>query len=651
MYIRKTLFTLTLFCALLPSAHSQSIVFPFGEVSQSDLEMKVYLSDPDASAVILSDQGKANLVLVSENFTIELERNVKIKILNSQGFDYANVEIPYATGDKLLKVRATTYNLINDSIVATSVNKKEFILDKSNKYYKTLRIAFPNVGEGSIIEYQYKLITEDIYNFVAWNFQSEIPTRYSDFTAIWNDFFDFNGLVKGDVKSITRVATTETAYVGDYKTSGSKNRWVGAKIPAFRHEPFITGKNDHLIRLEFELAGTSFPRKTYHVLTPTYNDLPKKMLDRSDFGTAIEKAAFLLKPTQEIVKDCADDLAKIEAIHRYVSNSIIWDGKQRYGVQDQLRKVYNKKRGNSAEINLMLIAMLRHAGLNAHPVMLSTRSNGQLHPSIAMIHKFNYVVAAVTLENKTYLVDATDPLLPFNVLPFYCLNGNGRLIHASKSQWVALTNGEQNLSSYNAIAKVDESGTITGKVQNSYGGYDAYQLRKFIKLESLKGYNDLLAASNPNWEIRDIKFQNQDSLSANFVESFKLKIDNGAQSAGDRMILNPFLFLSEDSNPFSSEERKYPIDFGCPEQTTYNLTLTIPYDYEVEEMPSSVNLILPNREGSFIMTCEHKNNTISIQSRFMMNQVRFNADDYKLLREFYAQIIRKQSELIVLKKI
>jgi hypothetical protein len=56
-------------------------------------------------------------------------------------------------------------------------------------------------------------------------------------------------------------------------------------------------------------------------------------------------------------------------------------------------KAYKDKTGNVAEINLMLTAMLRYAGLNANPVLVSTRSNG-----IAMFPNrtaFNYVIAAV----------------------------------------------------------------------------------------------------------------------------------------------------------------------------------------------------------------------------------------------------------------
>ena len=58
-----------------------------------------------------------------------------------------------------------------------------------------------------------------------------------------------------------------------------------------------------------------------------------------------------------------------------------------------MRKAYKDKTGNVAEINLMLTAMLRYAGINANPVLVSTRSNGiALFPNRTA---FNYVIAAV----------------------------------------------------------------------------------------------------------------------------------------------------------------------------------------------------------------------------------------------------------------
>ncbi len=652
MQKKRSFFLLILFCVLGISASAQKIALPFGDIPRSDLEMTEYKPDPDASAVILSDRGVATLFYVNNGFRIEFDRNVRIKILNTDGLDYANVEIPYLRDDLLNRVKASTYNLFNDSIVETPVNPKEFIKDKSSKYHQTLRIAFANVIVGSVIEYQYRHVTEYIYRFIPWEFQAEIPTRFSEFTAEYNDFFDYKALIKGDATVISKSTSNKNVFVGSYRTTANIHRWVGNAIPAFKREPYITGVKDYFIKLDFELAGTNFPGGGYKVLTPIYKDLPKKVLEREDFGGALRKTSFLAKPTQEVIESCeGDELAKLKAIREYVSNKILWDGEYRFGVTDNLKKVFKRERGTSAEVNLILIAMLREANLKVDPVILSTRSNGVLHPSMAMLQGFNHVIARVQVGDKSYLIDATEPLLPYNLLPFQSLNSRGRIVNEENSNWVDLSNDEINITTIDAEVEIDSLGVMKGRVKKSYLGYDGFRVRRFVKLESEKGYRDWLMSNHPNWDIRDLTLQNLDSLSEYVNEQFEFTTTSGGEPTDIGLIINPNIHITDFSNPFANEKRKYPIDFGCPEMLTYTAVIKIPEGYEIEEMPSSINIKLPEKGGAFLFACKKVGNTITVQSRLSINQIRFEAKKYNSLRDFYTLAIRKQSELIILKKI
>jgi hypothetical protein len=612
--------------------------------------MHVYTQEPEASAVILSDKGRGKIFVEGSDYMLEFQRSVSIKILSNQGFNYADIEIPYYIEDKLKNVKVSIYNLINGEVIETSVSSKEFIHDNSNKYTKVLRVAVPNVGVGSIIEYQYMLVTKYIHTHAPWTFQYEIPVRYSEYTAEYFGFFDYKASMKGDTQKIFRSTATKDAYILGQSTTEVTNRWVGNLIPSFKSEPFITGKANFVTKLEFELTGFRSSSSGYKVITPTYGELSKSILDRRDFGDAVKNSNFLRRPTEKVIANLNTDLQKLIAIHKHVSNKILWDGNLSYTPSTRLSKVYRVERGNSAEVNLILLGMLRQAGLNAQPVMLSTRANGTLHPVIAMIRKFNYVVTQVTIEGKSYIVDATDPLLPYNFLPFYALNGQGRTINLLDSRWVNLLNNEQDISSHKVDLEIDNDGYVLGKVEGSYGGYEAYSLRKFLKMESLKGYSDFISASYPNWEISNLKIDNYDNTLAFLNESYNIKIKGGTQSTNNGILFNPSLFVEFQENPFSNEERKFPIDFGCPQQATYVLNLKIPEGYIVDELPSSISLQIPNNGGSFFFKCEQVDNVISVQSRFNIKQVSFKAEDGKMLREFYAQIIRKQAELIVLKK-
>jgi hypothetical protein len=84
---------------------------------------------------------------------------------------------------------------------------------------------------------------------------------------------------------------------------------------------------------------------------------------------------------------------------------------------------------------LSLVAALRDARLNAHPVLLSTRNNGLPSPLYPVPTDFNYVIARVKIGDNYYLLDATEDVYPFGLLPERCLNGMGRALGPDSSQW------------------------------------------------------------------------------------------------------------------------------------------------------------------------------------------------------------------------
>ncbi|RZK18649.1 MAG: transglutaminase domain-containing protein [Pedobacter sp.] len=121
-----------------------------------------------------------------------------------------------------------------------------------------------------------------------------------------------------------------------------------------------------------------------------------------------------------ITKDATDDLSKAKAIYNYIKKQVKWDNY--YGIYsaDNIKKSLDNRSGNTADINLNLIAALSAANLDAEAIILSTRENGTINKLYPVISDFNYVVAKVNIGEKSYLLDATEPLLPFGLLPLRC---------------------------------------------------------------------------------------------------------------------------------------------------------------------------------------------------------------------------------------
>jgi hypothetical protein len=639
----------TVFFSFLTNNASAQFKLPFGKVTVADLSNKPYKPDPGADAIVLSETGVASLQY-QEGFYVDFEKNVKIRIVNSNGYDYANIEIPFDIDDKMDSYKASTFNLRNGEKIETEIPKNSFILEKTSKSYNTLKFNFPDVHEGSVIEYSYKmrLFNGAIAGLVSWQFQHGIPVESSSLTVTYPDAFVYKSLISGSSKDVqTDFSKSKTNFFGEY-VSASVNTWLSANVPAFRREPYILSEKEHLTKVTFELARVDFPNITLNDISPTYERLNTKLLDREDFGTAINTNFKSL--ASQISSGSSDELAKLKKIHAYVSTKVLWNGIEDFTANYALRNILNKEKGSSADINLILIAILRSAGLKADPVILCTRSNGSLNQNSAMLQQFNYVVAEVSADGKDYLVDATDPIRPFNLLPFECLNGTGRLISTTNSRFIELKNGEKNSRAYVFTLSLDKNGDIIGNFKNTLSDYPAFDVRKLVVLESEEGYLDMVRSKSPDVEFSNFRIIGLKDQSSDLKIESDIKIIKGAQLAGNRMIVKQVIPAEDSKNPFYSEERKFPVNFGCPVSQIYSLTLSIPEGYVVAEKPADATFIAGNDWGKFAYSCIANGNEVKINYAFDISKTLFEPSDYTQLRSFYAKAYHKMDELIILEK-
>jgi hypothetical protein len=195
----------------------------------------------------------------------------------------------------------------------------------------------------------------------------------------------------------------------------------------------------------------------------------------------------------------------------------------------------------------------------------------------------------------------------------------------------------------------DES--LQGNVKQIYNSYSAYTMRKTIQSIGQEGYLATLKQLHGNWEYTNLKIENLDSIDMPLIIKYEFKTNDAAQQSSDLCIINPVLFFSHNENPFSSIERKFPIDFGCAENEIYTLNFTIPKGYIIDETPENINLKLPNDAAVFVYKTEQNAKQVTIMYRYNRKQTYFDPEAYSALREFFNKMIKKQSELIILKKL
>src|SRR5260221_1601647 len=177
-------------------AQAQKEPADFGDVTLEELAKNDF---PDtASAVILFDKGNLMLDPFSANGTT-FNRHTRIKILKKAAFDqwWANTTV-FVRKNSLSPVKGACYNLENGAVQKSELTKSSIFKSKYNKNVDEISFAFPNVREGSVIEYAYAEKYEGLY-LKSWTFQHTIPTLWSDHT-MYSPTEDFVTHLRGSIK-------------------------------------------------------------------------------------------------------------------------------------------------------------------------------------------------------------------------------------------------------------------------------------------------------------------------------------------------------------------------------------------------------------------------------------------------------------------
>ncbi|HTH58484.1 MAG TPA: DUF3857 domain-containing protein [Cyclobacteriaceae bacterium] len=636
----------------------------FGDIPMEDMKMTVYPADSSAAAVVLFDYGRSffnvpqdgSYQSVYKNETLqqrtdgrraivdrgrapirfEFERHVRIKILKKEALGRANIRIAISGSQRLNELRAATYNLENGKIVQTKMSNDGIFFENLTTNVTLVTFTLPNVKEGSVIEYVYK---PNSTLSLSWTFQGTIPTRRSEYWMIVPDYLSFERKMQGFI-SLSEYEEKGEAYLGQ---NAKKHHFVCNDVPAFKDEPFMTTDDDYISKIIFSIASIANQEAV-----ASWEKLNTRLLENENFGVTLTKTDFLKEETEKVIAGLTEAPQKISRISDYVKKNYEWDKAKGY-FPSTLKKIMEKKKGNSADLNFMLASMLIQAGFKVDMVLVSTRDHGLIRKFSPMPSQFNYVICSIRTPDRTYLLDATEKYLPYDALPARCLNGEGLVISAVNFGWIEIPAKTKEKTIIGADLSLTDAGVLQGKVAYSYDGYDALKFRKDYFEKGEEEYVKQFAGSK-QWALNSKEFVDVNETDKLAKANYQISIKEHATNQGDVIYLNPFIANQMTDNPFKSAMRLYPIDYGNKIEKVYNCKITIPEGFEIDEVPQSKVIGLPENGGRFTYNVVRLNNAINITSNFQINKTLFVPEEYQHLQEFYNQVIAKQAEQIVLKK-
>ncbi|HET7003178.1 MAG TPA: DUF3858 domain-containing protein [Puia sp.] len=666
----KTLFFLPIYFLLyLEAAHTQDLTdLRQAKITLADFDVQDNQSDSGTGAIILSDIGKRTFEKnEAGDEDIVLKRFIRVRILNKNGLDagtvalHLNTQTPYRNllmklpDEGLVTVEGTTYNKINGTIEEVRLDQASVISQQEGKNWVTVKFAMPALREGSIFDVGYVSRCSFRNHDLSWSFQYKYPCLWSEYDLTLPDADMYSIKYQGDSSFFIHTVEPVFRESADTLLQGrllkSHFKWVKKNEAALGSEPYIKSINNYEDRVSlYHKWFLSDFRTGEHYTSDSwegFSHLYYMWMGMEDFEE--DKFAWLKKDMEQQTTGLHTKKEISIAIFKYVRDNFKCTSHYDYFLSQKLKETFKNKSGNVADLNLLLTAMLKQMHIEAYPAVLTTVDRGYGNLSYPLPGDYNYLICVADVDGVEVLLDASQPLNAYGKLPGYCYNGGAVTLNSKKPRLVSLTPDsllDQNRA--NVMMVSDDKGAFSGSFTLNCGSQMSYDLRKEIEKTSLDKYlttkiKDRVSHFS-NEEAGDLKNPDKPltiSSDIDFTDSLK----------SDLCYIKPVVFSYFDKNPFSAVKRKYIIEMPYRMDNVYLLSLDIPRGYTVEEMPASTKISLNGKDGYFEYILEKNGDIIQLQMRIKIDQTLFTTEEYGTLREFINQILKKENEQIVFKKL
>jgi len=662
-YHMKKIFTslaATLLAVTLANAQDNVVTAaqPYGKIDKADLAMKACDFEKDANAMVLFDKGD---LYYDNEFNVVLERHKRIKILTESGKGEANVRIEYYGGNKyeyITGLQGEIFNLNNDNVEITKLDKKQIFTEIVDKSRMAVVFTFPNVKAGSVIEFKYKRTVNSPWDLPDWFFQEDVPVRHSELITTIPDWFYFRTQQRSarpfskystsvESRSISNGANNNPTMFNENKT-----QYVMSQVPSMVREPYMRSEADNLQCMYFQLTNYNPPAGFSQTYSNTWAKVGGILADDEDFGLQLRKKLTAEEVIIAKAKALKTDDQKIAYLFNEVKNSMKWNGEDRWYTNDGTPKSWEKKTGNSTEVNLILYHLLKQSGVKAYPMVVSTRDHGKVNPAYSFLYQFNRSVVYIPVDStRHYVLDATSKYNSYLETPENLLNSYGLYIDKENKKYdILYLEREQPVRHVVMInADVQADGKMSGLAQISNFCYDRYTSIENYKTNGEKKYIDYLRGNNNSLSITSLKMDNLEADSLPLTQQVNFKLDL-TSSDKDYIIFSPNLFSSMQTNPFLSENRYSDIEFG--HTNNYNLTgiYKIPAGYKSDVLPKSISIVMPDQSITCRRMVVEQDGAIMVRYTINYSKATYRKDSYPDLQVFYKKMHELLNEQVVLKK-
>jgi hypothetical protein len=636
----------------------------FADITPETFAPTAYAPDSSAGAVYLFDRGEVTFDATSTNnhgFSIIFERHVRLRILDKNGMDLATLHISAVKhggyNSVIDDVRGSTYNLEDGKVIVTKLDRGGIFKDR-NSYLNIDKIAFPNVREGSIIEYTYRIIYPGPGYIPTWNFQGEYPVLWSEYEVTAPTMYDYFVKSQGYYRFAIDTSLYSTAsfpvylsgYHGTWSGTTIHHIWALADMPTLaKKEPYTTSLRNHIQKVEFQLSAERVNgyERTYR---SNWSELAAELLKNPNFGESLGDRNHWMDDELKAITARGDtSLAAAGKIYAYVRDHLACSEAEGLFLSQPIKKTWEEKKGNTADVNMLLTAIYLHQGFEASPVILSTRAHGQPMDLFPILGDYDYVITRVRVDGQYHLLDASRTSTGFDQLPEHCYNGTARAIDSSHDAIPLLPDSvTERRNTLVFLSNDSAAGDFSGSYSRSEGIFESMTLRKRWKKEKPADFFENLKKTMAGYKkMREYGVDSLDNPEAPLSWHY----DMSYHFALETIYFNPIMHDRIGNNPLSSPERHYPVEMPFRLDNSYVLRMEVPKGYRVDQLPKSIRYKTEDGGDDFEYVVDTDGKNINFHTRLQLKRTTYAIEEYQGLRDFFSLVIAKEKEPIIFKKI
>lgn len=636
----------------LPSLLHAQEELKWGKISKFEKNYNECDFDPEADAVVLADEGNIYFEFINGSPRVYLYRHVRTKILSKSGLEHADVRLVFPDQRRILSLKAQT---ITNKGKKIKIGRKDIFEEELNDEHRIYSFSFPQAEVGSIIEYSYLMESEYILTFPTWYYNEDVSVIRSSIQFDIPPYFEYVQIHSNGHK----LQHYEPVKIYDINIDKEIDRYkiTGRNLLGVKAEKYITTISDYYTQTEFQLRRIHYPNQQPKDILESWDKLAQKLRDHKMFGDQYLKDKHNKEFFEEInpqLDSIRGDKERANALYDLLNEKVKWDEKFSFFASDDLEKIFNNKLGNSADLNLMFLSLLRKTGITSYPVLISTRSHGAPKELYPIVTQFNHLVVLVEIEGDHFYYDLSDKFLPYQCVRYEALNRKGLLIKDDEQFWVPIkiSKGADKLLLQMELHPDDN--TITAHMTARYSNLNSMpERRNYVSDLTGSHWQKRFEPNYSTVEVISAEPKYLYHLNEEFEEHVQLKMTGGLTTIDSFIYFKPITYSNFDENPLKQESRHCPVDFAYPFNETIICNYIIPEGYYVEDIPENKIIHLGDKNGTYRFLCSYNetNRLLQISSTLDVNEILYHPEAYKYIKEFFDFISGKMQEQVVLKKL